>query len=183
MSTVQQKLIPVSETYGNSDGVSAEEASQRFGRLDPPPGWSLDSTTSVPLTIGFADGDDPLAASGVTNDSATSRVSVVAERRVDAGRFVFSHGSETLEVEVVPTRDPLVAVWSQAILGRGPSRVIGMGRGFSSGETTVIDAGDRLVRGTYGDSSADAIQSAGTAGWRDRASARALELVGQLRSG
>lgn len=182
-AAIQQRFIPVSEAYGNPVAVSAEEASRRFGRLDPPPGWSLDAAASVSLTIGFAAADDPLAASGVTNDAASSRVSVVAERRVDAGRFVFSRGSETLEVEVVPTDDPLVAMWSQAILGRGPTRAIGMGRGFSSGETTVVDAGDRLVRGTYGDTSDDALRSAGTAGWRDLATARALELVGHLGNG
>lgn len=182
MSTLTaDNVIPVAEDYGSEIVVNAAEAEQKVGQLlEPPLGWSLDRITLGPMTLGFASPDNALAGSGVTNSGGDAPVPVIAQTQTQAARLWFAHGSETFDVQIIPLSDPLVATWARNLLGRGPQTSIGIGHGFTAGDTTILSAGQQFIRATYGDTSPVALSNAGTPTWRAQVSSRAADLAGQL---
>lgn len=174
-------LIPVEEDYGPDTVASAAEAEQKVGRLlGPPPGWSLDHITLFSITLGFASPSNALAGSGITNNAGAAPVPVIAQAQTQAARLFFTYGSQTLEVQIIPASDPLVAAWAQDLLGRGPQTAIGIGRGFNGGDTTILTADQQFIRATYCDTSPAALSAAGTPAWHTQVSRRAAGLAAQL---
>jgi hypothetical protein len=145
-------LAPVFLELGPEVPLSAAELdSARSGEFSKlPAGWQLLSGYRVEMTLRFAEAASlPFPAGMIVGGIGAPDFDIVATETVPLVYLLLRRGQETLEMEVAQIETDLARLWSSSVTNGRPLMSTMRGRVGHDGRTAVLDAGDRLVRGTY----------------------------------
>ena len=119
-------------------------------------GWTFEQTQlgERDLTIADAAGAavPPPALATTEGFPGVAKLPHLAYARMSLDSHFFSMDGLDLYVEVCDVSESWGRQWADAIMGLGQPQAVPMGQGFTVPMGTVIDAGDRLIRASWGSS-------------------------------
>lgn len=125
-------------------------------------GWEFEESQWGERDLVIADGagvelpSPPIELAGFPG---VDRLPHLAYARMAVDGHSFSAGELWLSVEVSDVTEPWSRKWADFIMALGPAQPVPLGQGFADKQNTVIDAGDRLIRATWGTSNQPGVDS------------------------
>lgn len=116
-------------------------------------GWQFEGSQWGERDLTIADGSGAVVPSppiGLEGFPGVDRLPHLAYARIPVDGHSFSAEGLWLFVEVSDITEPWSRKWADFVIALGPAGPVPLGQGFADKQNTVIDAGDRLIRATWG---------------------------------
>lgn len=125
-------------------------------------GWQFEESQWGERDLTIADGSGAAVPSppiGLEGFPGIDRLPHLAYARMAVDGHSFSTNGLWLYVEVNDITEPWSRKWADFIIALGSAEPVPLGQGYAVKQNTVIDAGDRLIRGTWGSTNQPGVDS------------------------